>query len=93
MAINYHRVKKDTNQDAIKAVLEAYGAVVINCTALKNAFDLLVLYKGNSYICEVKQPKGNLSEGELKCKYKVESVGVKYHVLRTCEDALEMINK
>jgi hypothetical protein len=85
--------KKDSNQDEIVFILKAHGAKIINTTQLKNAFDLLVLFEGNIFIVEVKQPKGKMSEGELKCKALVESAGCKYHVIRTPDEALEMIGK
>ena len=85
--------KKDGNQDDIVFMLKAHGAKVINTTQLKNAFDLLVLFEGNIFIVEVKQPKGKIRGGQLKCKELVESAGCKYHVIRTADEALEMIGK
>ena len=91
MATNFHRVKKDLNHRPLVQLLRAHGATVIDCAALKNAFDLLVIYKGNTYIMEVKSGKGKLSDGELECKAQVEKHGVKYHVIREFDQALELL--
>lgn len=91
MATNYHKVRKDTNHTAMVQLLRAHGATVIDCSPLKKAFDLLVIYKGNTYIMEVKSGKGKLSDGELECKAQVEKHGVKYHVIREFDQALELL--
>lgn len=91
MATNYYRVKKDSNHRALVELLRSHGATVIDCAALKNAFDLLVLYNGETYIIEVKSGNGKLSEGELKCKAEVERNGVKYNVIRELDSALKLL--
>lgn len=86
----------DANQAEIVAVLRKLGAVVILTSQLKNAFDFIVCYRGQTYLCEVKDgtkpPSARkLTEGEMKCKEAVESVGVKYHVIESVTQALEML--
>lgn len=83
--------KIDANQPEIVQFLRAHGAYVRSVAQLKNAFDLLVCYKGCTFMVEVKQEKGKLTEGEAKFKSEVEAVGCKYWVIRSCEDALEML--
>ena len=86
----------DSNQSEIVATLRKLGAVVLITSQLKNAFDLLVGHNGKLYIVEVKD--GNkppsarkLTDGELKCKERFESVGVTYHVINSVEEAIELI--
>ena len=77
-------------------MLRKLGAVVLITSQLKNAFDLLVGYNGQLYIVEVKDGKKppsarKLTTGELQCKERFESVGVKYHVVNSVEEAIELI--
>lgn len=83
--------KIDKNQPEIVQLLRSHGAFVRSVAQLKNAFDLLVCYKGCTFIVEVKNGNGKLTEGEMQFKESVEQVGVKYWVIRTPEDALEML--
>ena len=90
--------KVDSNQNEIVKCLRGVGAVVLITSQLKNAFDLLVGYKGKLYIVEVKDgskpPSARkLTAGELKCKELFERVGVTYHVIHTADEAIEMLNK
>ena len=83
----------DKNQKSIVELLRSYGAVVIHCHTLKNAFDLLVLYKGKTFIVEVKDGNKPLTDGEKRCKELVESAGVTYFVVKNCDDALALLEK
>lgn len=88
--------KIDSNQPQIVKALRRSGAFVILTSQLKNAFDLLVIYRGIIYIVEVKdgekvKSKRKLTEGELLCQYGVESHGAKYHIIESVDDALKMI--
>lgn len=91
MAKNYYKVRKDTNHAAIVNLFRSYGATVIDCAPLKNAFDLLVIFKGQTHIVEVKSGKGKLSEGEIYCKESVEKQGVRYNVIRDFDEALRLL--
>lgn len=89
--------KIDANQTEIVKTFRRLGATVLITAQLKNAFDLLVGHAGNLYIVEVKDgsktpSQRKLSDGELKCKQNFELVGVKYHVIKSVEEAIELIN-
>jgi len=90
--------KVDRNQPEIVKALRKVGATVLITSQLKNAFDILVGFRGKLYICEIKDGEKppsarKLSEGEQKCKAAFESVGVKYHVINSIDEALEMIDE
>jgi hypothetical protein len=89
--------KVDKNQPEIVAALRKVGAVVKHTHTIKNLFDILVFHKGKIYCVEIKdskQPKSKkrLTPGEEQCRSDMESVGVKYWVIESIEEALEMIN-
>ena len=82
----------DKNQKEIVAALREAGAKVKHVYSVKNLFDILVYYRGITYNVEIKDGlKSKLTEGETKCKEDLESVNVKYWVIRSIEDALNMI--
>ena len=88
--------KVDANQNEIVSALRKVGAAVVITSQLKNAFDLIVGYRGKLYIMEVKdgeKPKSSqrLTEGEQKCADLMQSVGVDYHVVLSIESALKII--
>lgn len=83
--------KIDANQTEIVEALRKVGAKVRSVAQIKNAFDILVFYRGQTFIVEIKKPKAKLTEGEEQFKEMVESVGVKYWIIRTVDEALEMI--
>lgn len=97
MGYRYHKSKVDSNHLEIVKALRSFGAFVLDCSALRNAFDLLVAYNGNIYIVEVKNgalpPSARkLTSGELECKERFESVGVTYHVITSVEEAISMLS-
>ena len=86
----------DANQPEIVKALRKRGAFVLITSQLKNAFDLLVGYNGKLYIVEVKDgnkppSQRKLTEGEQRCKYALESVGVTYHIINSVDEALKML--
>jgi|TARA_R110000823_G_C15726432_1_gene479257 hypothetical protein len=82
----------DKNQKEIVAALRKAGAKVKHVYTVKNLFDILVYYEGITYNVEIKDGlKSKLTEGETKCKEDLESVNVKYWIVRSIEDALNMI--
>ena len=88
--------KVDRNQPEIVKALRKVGAVVKHTHQVKNLFDIIVFYKGGTYCVEIKdgelKPSAKkLTEGELKCKADMESVGCTYWVIESVEDALKMI--
>ena len=61
--------KVDINQPLIVKQIRQIGGYVLHVHQLKNAFDILVGYKGKVYIIEIKNDaKGKLTPGETKCK-------------------------
>lgn len=88
--------KVDANQNEIVKALRKIGATVIITSQLKNAFDILVCYRGKIYIVEIKDgdkpPSARkLSEGEMKCKEAVEAVGCNYNVVTNINEALNLL--
>ena len=83
----------DANQKDIVFLLRQYGAVVIPTHTLKNAFDIIVCFKGKTFLVEIKDGNKPLTEGEKKCKELIEGVGVTYHVVRNIDDALQLLEK
>ena len=86
--------KVDNNQKEIVTALRRCGAIVKHVHQLKNLFDILVYYKGKTFSVEIKTDiKKELTKGELECKTDLESVGVKYWVIYSVEQAIQMINE
>lgn len=86
--------KVDVNQKEIVTQLRAIGCAVLHTHQLKNAFDVLVGYRKQLYIIEIKKnKKAKLTEGEMKCKELFESVGVDYHVVTCIEDFIGIIKE
>jgi len=84
--------KVDTNQPEIVKALRRVGAVVKHVHQLKKLFDILVFFNGKTYCVEIKQDKKKkLTPGEQECKDLIESVGVKYWIIHSIDEALEMI--
>ena len=84
--------KVDNNQPEIVAALRKVGAIVKHVHQLKNLFDILVYYNGKTFSVEIKTDhKKKLTQGELECKIDIESVGVKYWIITSIDEALEMI--
>lgn len=51
---NQRNAKVDVNQPKIVKALRRVGAVVLHTHTIKNAFDILVGYKGKLFIMEIK---------------------------------------
>ena len=86
------KAKVDKNQAQIVEALRKVGAVVKHVHQLKNLFDVLVFYRGNTYCVEIKSSrKSKLTEGELECEQELESVGVAYWVIYSVDDAMKML--
>ena len=88
--------KVDVNQPDIVKALRRSGASVIITSQLKNAFDILVIFQGKTFIVEIKDgslppSRHKLTEGEAKCKESVERAGGQYHVVKSVDEALQMI--
>lgn len=84
--------KVDSNQKQIVEALRNAGAIVKHVHGVKNLFDILVYYDGRTYSVEIKtDAKKKLTKGELQCKLDLESVGVKYWVITSVDEALKML--
>ena len=83
--------KVDGNQASIVKQIRQLGGYVLHTHQLKNAFDILVGFKGKLYIVEIKKDaKGKLTEGENKCKQGFNSVGVDYHTIWNIEQFIRI---
>jgi p-aminobenzoyl-glutamate transporter AbgT len=86
--------KVDSNQKSIVNALRRVGAKVKHVHTLKNLFDIIVFFNSKTYCVEIKTDhKKKLTKGELECKELIESVGVKYWIITTIDEALEMIKQ
>lgn len=88
--------KVDRNQKEIVKAWRQAGAVVLHTHQLKNAFDALVFFRGQTFCVEIKDgelppSKRRLSEGEERCEKDLLSVGVAYWIINNVDEALQMI--
>ena len=86
----------DNNQKEIVEFLRKEGAIVKHVHTVKNLFDIIVFHNSKIYCVEVKdgnKPPSSrkLTPGEEQCKEDMESVGVKYWIISSKEEALKMI--
>lgn len=84
----------DRNQKQIVDGLRSIGASVLITSQLKNCFDILVGYRGVTYIMEIKdgdKPKSQrkLTKGEQE--FKDSWRGGKYHVVESLDQAIGII--
>jgi hypothetical protein len=84
----------DANQPAIVKGLRAIGASVLHLHQLKNCFDLLIGYRGQTFLMEVKDPsqppsKRKLTEGEEA--FREAWRGSPYHVIHTVDEAIAIL--
>lgn len=89
-----YKSKVDRNQAEIVKALRGIGATVLHCHTLKNAFDILVGYKGINYIMEIKDgelppSKKRLTEGEQD--FKDTWRGGEYYIVESIDQALDII--
>ena len=90
MGYSYNKSKIDKNHKEIVSSLQNFGAYVLDCSSLREAFDILVFYKSQIYPMEIKDGQlppsaKKLTPGELKCK-----AGIEAHTkLRKLHDKLD----
>ncbi len=85
MSINRHNPQRDANEKEIVDALKKVGCSVVRI----NWLDLIVGYKGENYIIEVKMPKGKVSAGQQLI---IDSwQGRKPEIARGIDDALKII--
>jgi len=82
--------KTDSNQQEIIDALRDRGAVVF---VIHKPFDLLVASMGRLHIMEVKNPEGRnkLEDDQKKDMSKLWLAGVRVHVVRSVDEALEAL--
>lgn len=83
------RHRPDTNQKKIIQALRDIGAVVF---LIGRPFDLLVGFRGELFLLEVKNPDGEdkLYDSQKKDIIKLNLVGVEVHVVRSREEAIRV---
>jgi hypothetical protein len=82
--------KVDANQPAIVKALRAIGATVLHTHQLKNCFDILVGFRGRTFLMEIKATeKDKLTPGEAE--FQRTWRGSKYHVVYTEAQAIAII--
>lgn len=65
MTIYRQKTRRDANEAAIVTALEMCGVTVTQLSA-KGVPDLLCGYQGNTFLIEVKMPKGKLTDDQVK---------------------------
>jgi len=80
-----YKNKRDASEPAIIAALESAGALV---ERMDKPCDLLVRVAGRTFLCEVKTPKGKLTDDQQAFIAR----GWEVWILRDPMDAVNMIN-
>ncbi len=89
--------RKDDNQKAIEQFVRDIGGHFIDCTGdTRLGFDGLILYRGRTYITEVKDgskppSRRRLTDNEERRKACVEATGNAYYVVETVNDVMAML--
>ena len=91
-----YAARTDANQREVVDALRAFGATVLVTSQLKNAFDILVGYRGSTYLMEIKDGEKSrsatkLTDGEIKCAESFAKVGVPYWIVYSAKDAIDII--
>lgn len=84
----------DANQPAIVAALRGIGASVLHLHTLPNCFDILVGYRGRTFLMEIKDPaqppsKRQLTEGEAE--FRRTWRGTTYHIVHSVDEAIGLV--
>jgi hypothetical protein len=80
----------DANQALIVRHLRAVGASVLHVHQLKNCFDILVGYRGRTFLMEIKtSEKEQLTPGEAE--FKATWRGSEYYIVYTPDQAIRII--
>lgn len=80
----------DGNQALIVRQLRAVGASVLHVHQLKNCFDILVGYRGRTFLMEIKaSEKDQLTPGEAE--FRDTWRGSEYHIVYTPDQAIRII--
>jgi hypothetical protein len=84
----------DGNQPEIVKALRAIGASVLHLHQLKNCFDLLVGYRGRTFVIEVKDPAQPPSARKLtpgEEEFRRTWRGSPYHIVHSPDEAIRII--
>jgi hypothetical protein len=84
----------DGNQAEIVRTLRAVGASVLHTHQLKNCFDILVGYRGRTFLMEIKDPAQPPSGRKLtpgEAEFKANWRGSPYHIVHTPDEAIRII--
>jgi hypothetical protein len=84
----------DANQPEIVKALRAIGASVLVMSQLKNCFDLLIGYRGRTFLFEVKDGSKPPSARKLtpgEQEFKDSWKGSEYHIVLSVEQAIEIV--
>jgi hypothetical protein len=80
----------DANQASIVRTLRAVGASVLHVHQLKNCFDILVGYRGRTFLMEIKtSEKEKLTPGEEE--FMRTWRGSPYHIVYSSDQAIRII--
>jgi len=90
MSIKRHDAKRDKNEPVIFEALQLAGAMPIRLSE-KGLPDLMVLFRGDVYLLEVKTPKGKLTPAQIDFSATALNYGVNVHVVHSVYDALKAI--
>ncbi len=84
------RAKVDTNHSALVEVFRAHGCLVQSLAPLgRGVPDLLVHFRGFTWLVEVKRPKGKLTSDQVTFQDR----GWPVHVVKSEADVQELIHK
>lgn len=80
----------DANQPAVVKALRAIGASILYTHQLKNCFDILVGYRGRTFLMEIKaSEKEQLTPGEAE--FRRTWCGSPYHIVYSPDQAIRII--
>jgi hypothetical protein len=87
--------KSDLNQKRIIDVIRKCGATVANLSGCKLAGfpDLLIGYRGQNILVEVKNPEGLNRISEVQREFAEKWRGGQVHYVRTVEEAVELLSQ
>ena len=103
MGRKFNKPSKDANHKDIVQALRKVGAYVLDITAVKHAFDLMVFYDCRAYVMEIKNPEKlpkiynrerlekTLEDGERKCMEDLRGVGIEYYIVASIEEAMQVL--
>ncbi len=86
--IRRRKSQADKNQPEIVVALRAAGAKV---WVIRQPFDLLVAFRGQFHVLEVKMPGKELSSTQKEIAKEMELAGCRPRVVHSSEDALQAI--